>query len=165
MRGLIVAFSLVVAACSSPESLEEVSTDIISVQDTGPNLVIKARQEIVSDSLAMAQLGGLIGDIAEGMQDGLAGGSPANERVQLQLAYATIDRLGNEGSIDAGTIIIPVADLRAANAENMSGSMWLGLIENISISGGSDPMIQHCADPENFVDDMSFCTTLAEAME
>ena len=165
MRNLTLLILLAVAGCSSPESLQEVSTDIVSVEDSGPNLIIKARQELVSDRLAMAQLGALIGDVAEGLQEGLPGSSPENQRVQLQLAYATVDRLGNEGSIDAGTIVLPIAELRAANTENLGGSMWLGLVESVSVSGGSDPMIQHCADPANFVEDQRFCGALAASLE
>lgn len=161
----ITAACLLVMACGSPDSLKDVSADIREVDDSGEVLTIKAQQTLVSEGLAMAQLGGLVGEIAEGIQDDLPGSSKAAKWLRIQLSYATVDRLGNEGSLDAGTLTFPMADLRAANSENLRGAMWLGLVNNIGISAGSDPMIKHCANPEDFALDREFCSKVASALE
>lgn len=161
----IAAACLVAVACGSPDSLQDVSADIREVEDSGEVLTIKAQQTLVSDGLAMAQLGGLVGDIAKGIQDGLPGSSETAKWLRIQLSYTTVDRLGNEGSVDAGTLTFPMADIRAANTDNLHGTMWLGLVGDVGISPGSDPMINHCANPEDFAVDLEFCSKVAAALE
>lgn len=161
----IAAACLMTVACGSPDSLKEVSADIREVQESGDVLTVKAQQSLVSEGLAMAQLGALVGDIAEGIQEDLPGSGKGAKWLRIQLSYATVDRLGNEGSIDAGTLTFPMADLRAANPENLRGAMWLALVSDIGISAGSDPMIKHCGNPEDFALDREFCNKVAAALE
>ena len=165
MRKLIALLALAaVSGCgSTPETFADVSSDIESARATGPNLTIVARQTIVAESLAMTQLAGLIEKVARGVQDGVPGPTEETEFVQLQLGYASTDRLGNEGKIDFGTIRLPMADLRAAKLSNLNGTDYLELVDQISPSVASDLAIQYCADMGNFRFNPVWCTKLAEA--
>ena len=98
---LAAILPVVVSSCGGPTKLDEVSPDILAVEQHGETLTVKAQQSLVSEGLAMAQLGGLVGEIAEGIQADLPGASKDAQRLMLQLSYETVDRLGNEGSIDA----------------------------------------------------------------
>ena len=162
---LIAAACLLTMACGSPDSLKEVSPDIREVRESGEVLTVKAQQSMVSEGLAMTQLGALVGQIAEGIQADVPGSGKGAKWLRLQLSYTTVDRLGQEGSVDAGTLTFPMADLRAANSKNLMGTMWLALVNDIGISAGSDPMVKHCANPANFADDREFCSKVAAAVK
>lgn len=142
--------ALALASCGSPESFAEISPDIQRARATGPNLVLKARQEMVADSLAMSQLGMLVEEIAQAVQDGVPGPTEETRFVQLQLGYASLDRLGNEGTVDFGTIRFPIADLRAAKLDNLAGDQLLELADQASPGPAFDVAIEYCADIANF---------------
>ncbi|WP_306094991.1 hypothetical protein [Qipengyuania flava] len=156
---------VVLSSCGGATKLDEVSPDILAVEQNGETLAVKAQQSLVSDALALTQLGNLVGEIAEGIQADLPGADKDAKQLMLQISYETVDRLGNEGSIDAGTITFPMTDLRAANTDNLIGTMWLGLASNVAVSAGSDPLINHCADADNFAIDHVFCSKVAAALE
>jgi hypothetical protein len=164
MRKSLLLAVLCVAGCGSPESFEELSSDIQSAEPAGVNLNIRAQQTMVSETLAMTQIGGLIREIGEGIQSGIPGPNGQTEFVQLQLAFTSTDRLGNEGAIDIGTLRIPMADIEAANFENLYGSMPLELVDNFSPGPGADIVIEYCGDPESFGDNPHWCATVAEGL-
>src|SRR5690606_4821003 len=116
---------------------------IEGVSVAGPNLTIRARQTMVAESLAMTQLGMLVKEIARAVQEGVPGPTNETEFVQLQLGYASTDRLGNEGTLDFGTIRFPIADLRAANLANLQGEQLLELADQVSPSAASDLAIEY----------------------
>ena len=156
--------TMYLTSCGAAETFEEQSTDIVAAEGYGMTIGIKAEQEVLSRDLALSQLGMLIGEIAEGVQAELPGISDETEWVHLQLAYATQDRLGNAGNIDAGTFTLPVDDLRNANVTNLSGEQWLALVSSISAGPGIDILVEQCSDPSIFVSNQSFCPALVAAV-
>lgn len=158
----ILLLCFLAGACADPQSFEELDPDITSTKRDGDVLIISATQSLVSEGLAASQLGMLIGDIAQGVQSDFPGTGNDVKDVRLQLSNTTLDRLGNEGEVEVATFMIAMSDLRSANLENLSGSMWLDLVDSASLGQGAGYLINHCSDPENFQLDRIFCGALAE---
>jgi len=156
--------ALALAACGSPESFEEQSADIQTAEAQGVNLVVKARQQMVAESLAMTQLGMLIEEIALGVQAELPGPVEQTEFVQLQLGYASTDRLGNEATVDFGTVRLPIGDLREAQIDNLTGTQFLELADKVSPGPAIDPAIQYCSDMDNFRFNPVWCQAVGEGL-
>lgn len=155
--------ALSLAGCSDPTSFEELTPDIQKVEDHGEDLKIEAKQNLVTEGLAMTQLGSLVGDIARGVQGNFPGVTSDTKRVHIVLSYSAQDKLGNEGEVPGGMFTFIADDLRAAKAENLAGTMWLELVDQVVLTRGGQYMVNHCLDASNIRDNEIFCGKVADA--
>ena len=126
----------------------------------GVNLNLRVEKEF-SGIFMLTEFGQLVESIVMRVRADEFATTEETEYIQLQLQVATVDRLGNEGTGDMGTFRIPIADARAANVENLSGFMWLELIDDIELAQFGAELVEPCLDG-GLDDNPRFCALVIE---
>lgn len=150
-------------AAPPPKKSIKAATEIIeTVEVSPPNLILKAYIPEAWDGAQYVSKAGFAAvEIGEAMKAGAAEDSPEIEYVLIQFETGGIDRLGNEVRIDFMNLVLPAADLRAANYKNLTYFGVLNLAHEVSWGqrAGADAIIAWCE--KNLEYGQAFCLKAA----
>lgn len=162
MRAFVVISCLAaLASCGSPQSLRDVDPAIRSAKEVGTAFVVDAQLSMVSEGLAMNQVGMLVARIGEAIQDRVPGTPSSAKTLRLHVSFDATDRLGNQSAIKVATIDFPMSDIRQAKFANLQGTAPLNLAEDVHSGEDFSPVANYCSDDGNFAQTSEFCTLVA----
>lgn len=133
-------------------SLKAVDPAITAVEVDGPQLVVKADIKDGLDLPSYVDLAGMAArSIGQGLQRGVRDSLQGVGSVEFTFRAAAQDRLGRESMAPFMTLSLSLADLKAANYDNLHGPGVLNLTDHVMITGqdGVAAIAAWCAKPDN----------------
>lgn len=162
--GLLIVAIVFFAVIGSgePQTLKAASRNISKIESSGPNQWITLDLDKSWGKLYLASAATELHNIGRAIKRQVPGVDKNAQWLQVQITAPTIDRLGNEGRARILSIRFPMADLKAANYDNLDEFAFLNLADEAHVSGhiGDTIATEYCADQAYGNMSRAFCARL-----
>lgn len=148
----------------SPPSIATAAEGITSVVPFEDALLVTAQIDGgPSDPDYLFRVGSVVENMAAAIQAGATDAEADAVEIDLNVSAAATDRSGKPRTIHVMTLTLPMADLRAAQLENLSVGRVLNLTSDISFSAhGAQQLAAYCTTDRGLQQSQAFCA-LAES--
>lgn len=163
--GLFIGLIAIIAAIGSngPDTLKSASSDISKIESSGPNQAITLdMKQAWDDKGYLAAAASELHRIGKAIKRQVPGVDKNAQWLQVQITVPTTDRLGNEGRARILSMRFPMADLKAANYDNLDSFSFLNLADEARVTGhvGDTIATKYCADKTYGDASREFCARL-----
>lgn len=170
MKRLPIFLALALAACEEPGAAPDAPpsapvtiagsadwiTSVVPFEDV---LMVTAQIDgTLGDPNYVFRVGSALQDLAGSIQAGAAD-APANAaELDFSVSSGAVDRLGNTRMVQVMRLTLPMADLRAAQLDNLSVGRLLNLATDMTFtSQGAQQLAAYCASERGRAQSQAFC--------
>lgn len=157
----IVFFALI--GSGEPQTLKATSSNIGKIESSGPNQWITLDLgESWGEKHYLASAAMELHNIGKAIKRQVPGVDKNAQWLQVQITVPTTDRLGNEGRARILSMRFAMADLKAANYDNLDSFSFLNLADEVRVSShiGDKIATDYCGDDSYRTFSNVFCARL-----
>ena len=131
-------------------------TSVVAFEDA---LIVTAQIDgSADDPLYVFGVGTMLQDVVRAIQAGATDAPATASELDFSVSAAALDRLGNERTVQVLRLTLPMADLRAAQLDNLSVGRLLNLTTDMTFTPqGAQQIIAYCGSERGQRQSQEFC--------